>query len=151
RVFAEHVPYMKMYSFYINNYDNALRVLQTQLTQAKHKKKMKEFLRRCAKHPNHNQLALQGYLLLPVQRIPRYKMLLHDLLENTWSDHVDYQDISTALDKISSRADEMNERKRQYENHEKVLLIQNRIIGQYKTPLVQPHRKVVREGMLHLI
>jgi hypothetical protein len=151
RVFAEHVPYMKMYSFYINNYDNALRVLQTQLTQAKYKKKMKEFLRRCAKHPNHNQLSLQGYLLLPVQRIPRYKLLLHDLLENTWPDHPDYQDIAKALDKISSRADEMNERKRQYENHEKVLLIQNRIIGQYKTPLVQPHRKVVREGMLHLI
>ncbi|KAF9093146.1 hypothetical protein BGX23_003612 [Mortierella sp. AD031] len=151
RVFAEHVAYMKMYSFYINNFDNALRVLQTQLTQAKHKKKMKEFLRRCAKHPNHTQLALQGYLLLPVQRIPRYKMLLQDLLENTWVDHVDYQDIATALEKISTRADEMNERKRQYENHEKVLLVQNRIIGQYKTPLVQPHRKVVREGMLHLI
>ncbi|KAG0199915.1 hypothetical protein BGX28_006898 [Mortierella sp. GBA30] len=151
RVFAEHVAYMKMYSFYINNFDNALRVLQTQLTQAKHKKKMKEFLRRCAKHPNHTQLALQGYLLLPVQRIPRYKLLLQDLLENTWPEHVDYQDIATALEKISSRADEMNERKRQYENHEKVLLVQNRIIGQYKTPLVQPHRKVVREGMLHLI
>ncbi|KAF9955721.1 hypothetical protein BGZ72_003480 [Mortierella alpina] len=151
RVFAEHVDYMKMYSFYINNFDNALRVLQTQLTQAKHKKKMKEFLRRCAKHPNHTQLALQGYLLLPVQRIPRYKLLLQDLLENTWPEHVDYQDIATALEKISSRADEMNERKRQYENHEKVLLVQNRIIGQYKTPLVQPHRKVVREGMLHLI
>ncbi|KAF8949354.1 hypothetical protein BGZ47_005577 [Haplosporangium gracile] len=151
RAFAEHVAYMKMYSFYINNFDNALRVLQTQLTQAKHKKKMKEFLRRCAKHPNHTQLALQGYLLLPVQRIPRYKLLLQDLLENTWVDHVDYQDIATALEKISTRADEMNERKRQYENHEKVLLVQSRIIGQYKTPLVQPHRKVVREGMLHLI
>ncbi|KAG0088909.1 hypothetical protein BGZ92_005566 [Podila epicladia] len=151
RVFAEHVAYMKMYSFYVNNYDNALRVLQTQLTNSKYKKKTKEFLRRCAKHPNHTQLGLQGYLLLPVQRIPRYKMLLGDLLENTWPDHVDYQDIATALDNVSSRADEMNERKRQYENHEKVLLVQNRIVGQYKTPLVQPHRKVVREGMLHLI
>ncbi|KAF9430754.1 hypothetical protein BGZ94_004289 [Podila epigama] len=151
KVFAEHVAYMKMYSFYVNNYDNALRVLQTLLTSSKHKKKTKEFLRRCAKHPNHTQLGLQGYLLLPVQRIPRYKMLLGDLLENTWPDHVDYQDIASALDKISSRADEMNERKRQYENHEKVLLIQNRIVGHYKTPLVQPHRKVVREGMLHLI
>ncbi|ORZ13816.1 Dbl homology domain-containing protein [Lobosporangium transversale] len=151
KVFADHVAYMKMYSFYINNFDNALRVLQTQLTQAKYKKKMKEFLRRCAKHPNHTQLGLQGYLLLPVQRIPRYKLLLTDLLENTWPDHVDYQDIASALEKISSRADEMNERKRQYENHEKVLLIQNRIIGQHKAPLVQPHRKVVREGMLHLI
>ncbi|KAG0369276.1 hypothetical protein BGX24_002479 [Mortierella sp. AD032] len=151
RVFAQHAAYMKMYSLYINNFDNALRVLQTQLTSSKHKKKMKEFLRRCAKHPNHTQLALQGYLLLPVQRIPRYKMLLQDLLENTWVDHVDYQDIASALEMISTRADEMNERKRQYENHEKVLLVQNRIIGQYKTPLVQPHRKVVREGMLHLI
>ncbi|KAG0053477.1 hypothetical protein BGZ83_001021 [Gryganskiella cystojenkinii] len=151
QVFATYVQYMKMYSFYINNFDNALRVLQTQLTQAKHKKKMKEFLRRCAKHPKHTQLALQGYLLLPVQRIPRYKLLLQDLLENTWRDHVDYQDIATALEKISDRADEMNERKRQYENHEKVLLVQSRILGQYKTPLVQPHRKVVREGMLHLI
>ncbi|KAG0339322.1 hypothetical protein BG004_006864 [Podila humilis] len=150
RVFAEHVAYMKMYSFYVNNYDNALRVMQTQLT-SKHKKKTKEYIRRCAKHPNHTQLGLQGYLLLPVQRIPRYKMLLEDLLENTWPDHVDYQDIATALEKISSRADEMNERKRQYENHEKVLLVQNRIVGQYRTPLVQPHRKVVREGMLHLI
>ncbi|KAF9355293.1 hypothetical protein BGX26_006773 [Mortierella sp. AD094] len=150
RVFAEHVAYMKMYSFYINNYDNSLRVLQTQLT-SKHKKKMKEFLRRCAKHPNHTQLTIQGYLLLPIQRIPRYKMLLQDLLENTWPDHVDYQDIATALEMISSRADEMNERKRQHENHEKVLLVQNRIVGNYKTELVQPYRKVVREGMLHLI
>ncbi|KAF9208946.1 hypothetical protein BGZ49_007034 [Haplosporangium sp. Z 27] len=150
RVFAEHVAYMKMYSFYINNYDNSLRVLQTQLT-SKHKKKMKEFLRRCAKHPNHTQLTIQGYLLLPIQRIPRYKMLLQDLLDNTWPEHVDYQDIATALEMISARADEMNERKRQHENHEKVLLVQNRIVGNYKTELVQPYRKVVREGMLHLI
>ncbi|KAG0000316.1 hypothetical protein BGZ79_006081, partial [Entomortierella chlamydospora] len=150
RVFAEHVAYMKMYSFYINNYDNALRVLQTLLT-SKQKKKMKEFLRRCAKHPNHTQLTIQGYLLLPIQRIPRYKMLLQDLLDNTWPDHVDYQDIATALEMISSRADEMNERKRQHENHEKVLLVQNRIVGHYKTELVQPYRKVVREGVLHLI
>ncbi|KAF9921637.1 hypothetical protein FBU30_008297 [Linnemannia zychae] len=150
RIFVQSSDYMKMYSLYVNGFDNALRVLQT-LQTGKNKKKMKEFLRRCSKHPNHTQLALQGYLLLPVQRIPRYKLLLQDLLENTWTDHVDYQDIATALEKISTRADEMNERKREYENHEKVLLIQNRIIGQYKTPLVQPHRKVVREGMLHLI
>ncbi|KAF9577115.1 hypothetical protein BGW38_007882, partial [Lunasporangiospora selenospora] len=176
RVFAAHVAYMKMYSFYINNYDNALRVLQTQMTQSKTKKKMKEFLRRCARHPNHSQLGLQGYLLLPVQRIPRYKMLLQDLLDNTWREHADYADIATALEQITDRADEMNERKREYENHEKVLLIQNRIVtwpnqgpvshgggghggqgvgagqgGQGRMTLVQPHRKVVREGVLHLI
>ncbi|KAK3824530.1 MAG: hypothetical protein J3Q66DRAFT_325300 [Benniella sp.] len=88
-------------------------------------------------------MGITEVLASPSSAHSRYKMLLHDLLENTWLDHMDYQDISTALDSHSSRADEMNERKRQYENHEKVLLIQNRIIGQYKTLLVQPHRKVV--------
>ncbi|KAF9432107.1 hypothetical protein BGZ76_011256 [Entomortierella beljakovae] len=150
RVFKDHEAYMKMYSFFSNNYDNANRAIQTQLTTSKHKKKMREFYKRCKTHPNHSQLDINGYLLLPIQRIPRYKMLLQDLLENTWPDHPDYQDIAKGLEKITGHAGEMNERKRQHENHEKVLLVQNRIINS-KAELVQPFRKVVREGMLHLI
>jgi hypothetical protein len=45
----------------------------------------------------------------------------------------------------------MNDPKRHYGDHENVLLIQNRIIEQCKSPLIQPQRNVVREGILHLI
>ncbi|ELU37876.1 RhoGEF domain-containing protein [Rhizoctonia solani AG-1 IA] len=44
------------------------------------RKRIKQFLKRCRLHPRHSQLNLEGYLLLPIQRIPRYKMLVSPLL-----------------------------------------------------------------------
>jgi len=40
------------------------------------KKRIKAYLKRCRLNPRHTQLNLEGYLLLPVQRIPRYKLLV---------------------------------------------------------------------------
>lgn len=34
---------------------------------------------RCRAHPSHSQISLESYLLLPLQRVPRYKMLLESL------------------------------------------------------------------------
>jgi len=46
-----------------------------QLT-ASQKKRIKSYLKRCRLNPRHSQLNLEGYLLLPVQRIPRYRLLV---------------------------------------------------------------------------
>ena len=43
---------------------------------ASQKKRIKNYLKRCKLNPRHSQLNLEGYLLLPVQRIPRYKMMV---------------------------------------------------------------------------
>lgn len=40
------------------------------------RKRIKAYLKRCRMSPRHSQLNLEGYLLLPVQRIPRYKLLV---------------------------------------------------------------------------
>ena len=40
------------------------------------RKRIKAYLKRCRMNPRHSQLNLEGYLLLPVQRIPRYKLLV---------------------------------------------------------------------------
>ena len=37
---------------------------------------------------------------MPVQRIPRYSMLLQDMVKNTWSHHGDYAALSQALKTI---------------------------------------------------
>jgi hypothetical protein len=44
------------------------------------KKRIKSYLKRCRMNPRHSQLNLEGYLLLPVQRIPRYKLLVSALI-----------------------------------------------------------------------
>lgn len=43
---------------------------------ASQKKRIKAYLKRCRMNPRHSQLNLEGYLLLPVQRIPRYRLLV---------------------------------------------------------------------------
>lgn len=43
------------------------------------RKRIKAYLKRCRVNPRHSQLNLEGYLLLPVQRIPRYRLLVSDL------------------------------------------------------------------------
>jgi len=40
------------------------------------RKRLKSYLKRCRMNPRHTQLNLDGYLLLPVQRIPRYRLLV---------------------------------------------------------------------------
>ena len=40
------------------------------------RKRIKSYLKRCRLNPKHSQLNLEGYLLLPIQRIPRYRMLV---------------------------------------------------------------------------
>lgn len=43
---------------------------------------------------------IKDFLIMPVQRIPRYSMLLQDMVKNTWPDHADYASLSAALKTI---------------------------------------------------
>jgi hypothetical protein len=123
-VFRTYIVYMKQYSTYTNNFDNALARMQTWTTvttstpstplpqkpktptgppsaglsslkvsgpiaspvelvphsgnqlNANQKKRVKAFLKKCREHPMHSQINLESYLLLPVQRVTRYRLLV---------------------------------------------------------------------------
>jgi len=55
---------------------------------------------------------LDSYLILPIQRIPRYVLLLQELVKHTWKDHADYQKLCEAWDKMQKTANYMNEKKK---------------------------------------
>lgn len=40
------------------------------------RKRIKQFLKKQKTDPRHSQINLEGYLLLPVQRVPRYKLMV---------------------------------------------------------------------------
>jgi hypothetical protein len=48
---------------------------QANLTPAQ-RKRIKQYLKRCRANPRHSQMNMESYLLLPVQRIPRYRLLV---------------------------------------------------------------------------
>jgi RhoGEF domain len=78
-------------------------------------KKLTSFIAGCKKDPKHTQLNLLSYLLMPVQRIPRYKMLLESLLKHTPVSHEDYLPLYQATTMITEFVDSCNEAKRAWE------------------------------------
>lgn len=194
--FMKHAAFMKMYSSYINNFDNSAQRIRcwssdrpqmsapsTSPTSAAHlpglglaavsipgagiivdpsatgsvatltsgqKKRIRTFLKRCRTNLRHSQLNLEGYLLLPVQRIPRYRLLLEELLRSTPPTSFTDDALDRALSEISSLATNMNEGKRQSESRRKLVQWQARIRGKFPSPLVQPHRRLIMDGPLML-
>ncbi|KAN0060283.1 hypothetical protein ACQY0O_007612 [Thecaphora frezii] len=115
------------------------------------RKKIKTFMKRCRAHPKHTQLNVESYLLLPVQRIPRYRLLLEDLVRSTDPSRLRSPEaLSRALEHVSRIASNVNESKRQSEQDRKLLSWQFRIRGNLESPLVQPHRRLIRDGPLRL-
>jgi len=120
-----------------------------QLTSSQ-RKRIKSYLKRCRLNPRHSQLNLEGYLLLPVQRIPRYRLLLEELARSTAPAEGCLDSLDQALDEISSLATNMNEGKRESESRSKLVQWQSRIRGKFPSPLVQPHRRLIMDGPLLL-
>ncbi|WFD42593.1 hypothetical protein MPSI1_001239 [Malassezia psittaci] len=117
------------------------------------RRQIQAYLIQCREDPRHSQLNLEGYMLLPIQRIPRYRMLLEQLVRCTspqWLSRDQLEAIPRALAHISLVASWVNEGKRQSEQGRRLLLWQSKLRGNFSAPLVQPHRRLVCDGPLRL-
>ena len=104
---------------------------------------------------------------MPAQRIPRYRLLLTDLLRNTPTEHPDFSNLEKALAMIESIATFVNEEIRRHEEFLTMMDIQNRLVGfrmdsdgdnkddgngsgsaKPSAKLVVPGRRFIRKGML---
>jgi len=61
-----------------------------------------DLLEKICKHPLFIQICekksnVENLIITPIQRIPRYTLLLQDLLKKTSKDHPDYADIDKSL------------------------------------------------------
>eukprot|EP01112_Ceratiomyxa_fruticulosa_P009029 TRINITY_DN234_c0_g3_i1.p1 TRINITY_DN234_c0_g3~~TRINITY_DN234_c0_g3_i1.p1 ORF type:complete len:784 (+),score=187.98 TRINITY_DN234_c0_g3_i1:333-2684(+) len=141
-IFLQIASYLKIYSQYCSNYNDALKTLLDCKKQPKFAKFLDDL-----KKKNESLLltGLEDYLIRPVQRIPRYNLLLLDLVKHTTPDHPDYANLANAEKKVKSVAEHMNEKKREFENIMKVTEIQETIEGNSE-PLARPHRRFVLEG-----
>ena len=85
---------------------------------------------------------------MPVQRIPRYVLLLRELKKNTPPDHPETESLAVALTKIESIGTHINESKRQVEQMSKLLDIQNRLKNK-EFVIFKPDRRLIKEGLIH--
>uniref|UniRef100_A0A7S3ZCI0 DH domain-containing protein n=1 Tax=Lotharella globosa TaxID=91324 RepID=A0A7S3ZCI0_9EUKA len=138
--FVKYADYLKIYTEYINHYAD---VIQT-LSELRKNKKFTNFLKTARKSASSE---ITGYLIQPVQRIPRYVLLLKELKKYTWPEHKEHDNLVKALAKAQEIATHVNERKRQIENMSKTLEVQSKITGEFDS-LIKPDRKMIREDKL---
>ncbi|RHZ77063.1 hypothetical protein Glove_186g170 [Diversispora epigaea] len=146
-IFLNMAPFFKVYSVYVKNFDSALSVINTQLRD---NPQFSSFLKVVMKSGQCKHLTLEAYLLMPVQRIPRYKMLLENLLKITTESHPDYHNLIKAFQIIENVATFVNETIRQHEMFVTMLEIQKSLAG-FDEALLVPGRRFIKRGTVKKI
>eukprot|EP01088_Endostelium_zonatum_P015996 TRINITY_DN4135_c0_g1_i6.p1 TRINITY_DN4135_c0_g1~~TRINITY_DN4135_c0_g1_i6.p1 ORF type:complete len:436 (-),score=102.46 TRINITY_DN4135_c0_g1_i6:73-1380(-) len=134
---------LKVYSNYINSFDDATEVLKRLMTNKDFPIYVKELQQR-----SNSTLDLASLLIQPVQRLPRYQLLIQELIKCTEKDHVDYVNLNKALEVVKELNKYVNERKRVSDNKAKITELQKKIT-QMPIVLDQPHRVFVQQGELN--
>lgn len=147
-----------MYFEYVNNFDEAIRIVEKW-----HQKESagSRFLKSRMADERHSQLNLLGYLLLPVQRVPRYRLLLADLVN---SSDASSGRLKSGYEKVEGLAREINERKAEMEGRKRLVELERTVISPPSTPssedariatlrskFVDPARRLVKEDTLHVV
>eukprot|EP00727_Mastigamoeba_balamuthi_P006699 m51a1_g265 putative domain containing protein (666) ;mRNA; r:235157-237945 len=141
-LFQDASKWIRMYKYYINNYNHALLVL-------KGLKEKNSAFRKYIFSLDHSDemggLSLEGYLVAPVQRIPRYVLLVREMIDSTPDDHADLPLLKDALAKMIDAADYINEKKCLSDNQLCLAQIRKKW-KKYKGDLLgNPDRVFVRE------
>uniref|UniRef100_A0A3Q4HKS1 FYVE, RhoGEF and PH domain containing 4a n=1 Tax=Neolamprologus brichardi TaxID=32507 RepID=A0A3Q4HKS1_NEOBR len=89
-------------------------------------------------------LTLQHHMLEPVQRVPRYEMLLKDYLKKLPQDDPDRRDAEKSLEIIGTAATHSNSAIRKSENLKKLLEIYE-MLGE-EEDIVNPSNEFIKEG-----
>ncbi|KAF8361782.1 tag-52 [Pristionchus pacificus] len=137
--FEELTPYLKLYSSYAAHYGRT----QDAIVSLSGNLKFRSFIEKL--ESNSMGHTLTSLLVMPIQRIPRYVLLLKRLQEAT-----DRQDEKESLEKVLHEVEEIAEYMqiciRDYENVQKLLEIQDKIT--IPGGIVIPGRRFIYEGTL---
>ncbi|XP_068950946.1 FYVE, RhoGEF and PH domain-containing protein 4 isoform X2 [Petaurus breviceps papuanus] len=136
-------PFLKMYGEYVKGFDNAMELVKTMTERIA---QFKSVIEEIQKQKICGNLTLQHHMLEPVQRIPRYEMLLKDYLRKLPPDSLDWNDAKKSLEIISTAASHSNSAIRKMENLKKLLEVYE-MLGE-EEDIVNPSNELIREGQI---
>nr|XP_061802183.1 FYVE, RhoGEF and PH domain-containing protein 3-like [Nerophis lumbriciformis] len=134
-------PFMKMYGEYVKNFDRAMDLVNTWTQRSS---QFKSVVQNVQKQDVCGNLTLQHHMLEPVQRIPRYELLLKDYLRKLPDDALDRKDTEKALELISTAANHSNAAIKKMEKMHKLLEVYERLGGE--EDIVNPANELIKEG-----
>lgn len=140
-LFLHFLPFLRVYTYYTAGWELAI----SKLEEMENNERDDMFLKKClSNYPNLQNI--RSYLIMPVQRLPRYKLLLEDLINNTDENHPDFNNLKLALEKIIILANQADMAINEEKNRLKLQKIQKRFID--KIQIYQNGRIFIKKGEL---
>ncbi|XP_015439172.1 PREDICTED: rac guanine nucleotide exchange factor JJ-like [Dufourea novaeangliae] len=140
--FHKLAPFFKLYSVYAYDYEQVLSLLQS---KQESNFAFKDFISKQESRPEVGR-KLPSLLITPIQRVPRYKLLLQEVLQHTPNKHKEYNLLQVCLVEIEKAARHINALVEQHEEAQKLLKLQRCIMNPIN--LVKPDRKLIKQGAL---
>ncbi|XP_026188909.1 FYVE, RhoGEF and PH domain-containing protein 1 [Mastacembelus armatus] len=134
-------PFLKMYGEYVKNFDRAMELVNTWMERSA---QFKAIIQEIQREERCGNLTLQHHMLEPVQRIPRYELLLKDYLHRLPEDAPDYRDAQKSLELIATAAEHSNAAIRKMERMRKLLKVYELLGGE--EDIVNPTNELIKEG-----
>ncbi|XP_063708858.1 FYVE, RhoGEF and PH domain-containing protein 4 [Culicoides brevitarsis] len=143
KAFVKLAPFFKLYSVYAFDFKNALLLLQEESSKDL---SFKKFLDDTETRPE-VQMKLNSLLITPIQRVPRYKLLLQQVLEYTSPSETDHKILLESIKEIESTVQHINAVIEDQEHVQSLINLQNSLTNRSPS-IVKPSRKILKEGAL---
>lgn len=141
--FVKMAPYFKLYSVYAFDYKNAILIVQDLI----HKNsEFRKFVYNAETRPE-VQTKLNSLLIVPIQRIPRYRLLLQQVLLYTSPSENEYKILLDSIKQVESTVAHINSVIEDQESTQVLINLQNSLMNRSPN-IVKPSRKIIKEGML---
>eukprot|EP01133_Synstelium_polycarpum_P007309 gene7309-8506_t len=150
-IFVDMGPFLKCYKQFSENYTSAIaRLCVIRASDMP----VTAWLRERERDPKCRSLDLSSLLIAPIQRVPRYILLLEALLKATPSTHADHRRCETAVLLLRSIVQNVNDGIHEDHNRKKLIQLQSTFDMHIKyfgplsvTNLVEPHRKLAEQSV----
>ena len=127
RVFRRFAPFLKMFSAYLTLYEAWSASRRARDGDISGDPRVCAFVKGAEADARCRMLDLPSFLIAPVQRVPRYRLLLEELRKRTSEGHEDAEDLKVALALVSEAAGHNNAALVEDGEHAKLQLLQRSV------------------------
>ena len=135
--------FLKIYSEYIDNFKQSRELIEESVKKFP---LFAKFLTEFEKHPVCQGSGVGSHMIGPIQRVPRYELLLKTYLKNQEEDSEDFEDSQKALKIVLSVADAIDHSIPAQERRMAMHRLGYRVKNDFE--LVKPGRELLKEGRL---
>eukprot|EP01094_Clydonella_sp_ATCC50884_P004751 TRINITY_DN1376_c0_g1_i1.p2 TRINITY_DN1376_c0_g1~~TRINITY_DN1376_c0_g1_i1.p2 ORF type:complete len:756 (-),score=308.87 TRINITY_DN1376_c0_g1_i1:484-2697(-) len=138
-VYLKMAPYFKIYNEYSNLYESNGDLLAKLKADPMFSQQIERI-----QNTLPEVVGFESLLIMPVQRIPRYTLLIRDLLEKTPQNHPDHNNLADAGAEFDNVMQYLDKNISENENMKKFMEMSHMKGGQQ---LIQAHRVLITEGI----